>query len=248
MAQASQDAPQDVAVGTEAQPSFLSKHWQKMVAGGFWLVLIGGYATYIISNGLTFQEALQQPIDFMRGNPFAPLIFIGLYTLRPVVLFSAVLLSLAGGALFGAFWGIVYTIIGANLGATLAYFIGYFFGQDALEAEEGDAGRLQRWVGKMRENAFETVLTMRFIFLPYDLVNYLAGFLRINYVAFILATILGSLPGTLSFVLLGASTGLNAEGEGFNPWVLVASVAIFVASLGLSRLLKHRRGVEDIGD
>ena len=232
-----------VSQPSTAQPSFWTKHWQKFIAGGFWLILIGSYAFYIVSNGLTFQEALQQPIDFMRGNPLAPLIFIGLYTLRPVVLFSAVLLTLAGGALFGAFWGIVYTIIGANLGATLAYFIGYFFGQGAVEEAE-DAGRLGRWIGKMRSNSFETVLTMRFIFLPYDLVNYLAGFLRINYWAFILATILGSLPGTLSFVLLGASTGLNAEGGGFNPWVLVASVVIFVASLALSRLLKRRRGVE----
>ena len=171
--------------------------------------------------------------------------YIGIYTLRPVVLFPATLLTLAGGALFGAVWGIVYTIIGANLGATLAYFIGYFFGQNALESDAEDAGRLQRWTQRMRENSFETVLTMRFIFLPYDLVNYLAGFLRINYGAFIFATILGSLPGTLSFVLLGASTGLNAEGGGFNPWVLVASVVIFVASLTLSRLLKRRKGVEE---
>ena len=183
--------------------------------------------------------------QFTRRSPFAPLVYIGIYTLRPVVLFPATLLTLAGGALFGAVWGILYTIIGANLGATLAYFIGYFFGQNALETEGEDTGRLQRWTQRMRENSFETVLTMRFIFLPYDLVNYLAGFLRINYGAFILATILGSLPGTLSFVLLGASTGLNAEGGGFNPWVLVASVVIFVVSLALSRLLKRRKGVEE---
>ena len=234
----------EVSQPSTAQPSFLAKHWQKLVAGGFWLALIGSYAFYIISNDLTLREALQQPVDFMRNNPLAPLIYIGLYTLRPVVLFSATLLTLAGGALFGPVWGIVYTIIGANLGATLAYFIGYFFGQGALETESEDAGRLQRWIDKMRSNSFETVLTMRFIFLPYDLVNYLAGFLRINYWAFIFATILGSLPGTLSFVLFGASTGLSGEGAGFNPWVLVASVVIFVASLALSRLLKRRKGVE----
>ena len=235
-------------VSSTAQPSFFARHWQKFVAGGFWLILLGSFAVYIFSLGLPLGEALQQTVrqlvDFMRGSPFAPLIFIGIYTLCPIVLFSAVLLTLAGGALFGEVRGIIYTIIGANLGATLAYFIGYFFGQGAVDENAEDAGRLQNWIGKMRSNSFETVLTMRFIFLPYDLVNYLAGFLRINYGAFILATILGSLPGTLSFVLLGASTGLDAEGEGFNPWVLVASVVIFIASLGLSRLLKRRKGVE----
>lgn len=51
-------------------------------------------------------------------------------------------------------------------------------------------------------NSFETVLIMRFIFLPYDLVNYLAGILRIDLKAFILATLLGSIPGTIAFVPL----------------------------------------------
>ena len=61
----------------------------------------------------------------------------------------------------------------------------------------------------MRDNSFETVLIMRFIFLPYDLMNYMAGFMRIHMRAFILATTLGSIPGTISFVLLGASVSPN---------------------------------------
>ena len=44
---------------------------------------------------------------------------------------------------------------------------------------------------------------MRLVYVPYDLVNYLAGFLRIGWMPFILATALGSLPDTLSFVLFG---------------------------------------------
>ena len=46
---------------------------------------------------------------------------------------------------------------------------------------------------------------MRLLFLPYDLVNYVCGALRITWSSFLLATALGSLPGTVSFVLLGAS-------------------------------------------
>lgn len=224
-----------------AQPSFLAKHWQKLAAAAFWLLLLGSYGYYIVSNELSVREALQQPVDFMRVSTVAPLIFIALYTLRPLVLFSAVALSVAGGALFGPVMGIIYTIIGSNLGAGLAYMIGYFFGQDALKSQDEEAqGRLSRYIDKMRSNSFETVLIMRFIFLPYDLVNYLAGFLRVNFGAFILATILGSLPGTLTFTLLGASSGLSADMEGFNPWMLVGSAVIFVASLAISRLFKRR--------
>ncbi len=109
---------------------------------------------------------------------------------------------------------------------------------------------MQRYADRMRDNSFETTLTMRFIFLPYDLVSYLAGLLRIDYKAFILATILGSLPGTISFVLAGASVPVdsllqNNFRPSLNPWALAASVLIFVVSLAFSRYLKGRATTDD---
>ncbi len=92
----------------------------------------------------------------------------------------------------------------------------------------------------MRANSFETVFIMRLIFLPYDLVNYLAGLLRINFISFITATALGALAGTISFALFGASTGLSEGTPSFDWRVLAASVAIFVLSLFISRLVKRR--------
>ncbi len=84
-------------------------------------------------------------------------------------------------------------------------------------------------------------------FLPFDLVNYLAGFLRVSWRPFILTSALGSLPGTLSFVLLGASVGVDFSGgnPALEPWVLLASGILLVGSLVLSRYLK-RRGRKDI--
>jgi len=83
---------------------------------------------------------------------------------------------------------------------------------------------------------------MRLIFLPYDFVNYLAGFLRIDLRAFLFATILGSIPGTIAFVLFGAS--IEGEFDGtlpeFDSRVLIASAVIFVISLGISRYMKRR--------
>jgi uncharacterized membrane protein YdjX (TVP38/TMEM64 family) len=96
----------------------------------------------------------------------------------------------------------------------------------------------------MRQNSFETILIMRFIFLPYDLVNYLAGILRIDWKAFILASLLGSIPGTIAFVSFGASIDIKELAMGktpqFNPWVLVFGVVIFIASLAISRYFKKR--------
>ena len=224
-------------------PSFFQKHATKLVAAFFWLAIIGGYTYYTVSSGLSPLESFKQVLDFMADSPFGPLVFVALYTLRPLILFSAVILTLGAGFLFGPLWGVVLTIIGANLGASLAYLIGRYFGQGVLETSGDEtSGFVQRYAERLRNNSFETVLTMRFIFLPYDLVNYLSGFLKVRYTSFILATVLGSLPGTIAFVLFGASTDGDFSGglPSLDPAVLIASVVIFVGSLGLSRLFKNR--------
>ena len=217
---------------------FFKEHGQKVFAVFVWLILIGAYFLYTVQNDVSPLDTLRLLIDFLSNSVWGPLIFIGVYIARPLVFFSAGLLSVASGVLFGPFWGVVYTVIGSNIGASLAYLIGRFFARDTLsESKESGVGR---YIKRLRENSFETVFIMRLIFLPYDLVNYLSGFLKINYGAFILATILGSLPGTISFALFGASTGL-AEGEPSFDWrILAVSVAIFVLSLIISRLVKRR--------
>jgi uncharacterized membrane protein YdjX (TVP38/TMEM64 family) len=59
--------------------------------------------------------------------------------------------------------------------------------------------------------------------------------------SFLTATALGSLPGTVSFVLLGASLERLDQGiKGLDHRVLAGSLVLFLASLGASRWLRHR--------
>ena len=82
---------------------------------------------------------------------------------------------------------------------------------------------------------------MRLLFLPFDLVNYGCGALGVQRRPFLLATALGSLPGTVSFVLLGASLDRLDKGiDGLDRGALVASIALIVGSLILSLALRRR--------
>lgn len=227
------------SASTAREPSFMAQHWQKLVALLLWAALLGAYFWYTTANNLGPLEAGRQLVEIMQNSPYGPLIYIAIYALRPLIFFSATVLTLAGGFVFGPAWGIFYTIIASNTSAMVAYTIGRYFGQDALESDESE-GIIQRYASRMRNNSFETVLIMRFIFLPYDLVSYLAGFLRIDWKAFLLATALGSIPGTISFVLVGASSGLTEEGLEFNPIVLIPAGIVFILSLVLSRYFKGR--------
>ncbi|KNC86283.1 hypothetical protein SARC_01545 [Sphaeroforma arctica JP610] len=133
-------------------------------------------------------------------------------------------------------------------------------GQDADNSADNDSfllagggdsstSTIHKYTHRLRQNAFETVLIMRLIFLPFDLVSYLAGFLRVGLWPFILATAIGILPGALSFILLGASSTPEEMKQfvvhGHLPkldWrALAGSVAMLVISLLVSRVLKSRR-------
>lgn len=234
---------------SQGRPTFLARHWQKIVAAAIWLALAGGFLAYSLITGRTPTQTVGDLVGLLR-TPLGPLLYILIYTLRPLAFFSAIVVTLLGGAIWGPVWGTLFVVVGSNMSATLAYLFGRAFGQGVLP--EGGAGAASGIVGRyaerLRANAFSTILVMRLIYLPYDLVNYLAGFLRVPYRPYLLASVLGSLPGTLTFVLAGASLNIDDILAGrfsisaINPWTLVLSAALFVAGIVISRLLRRREG------
>jgi len=233
-----------------ASPSFFRRNWQKFTALLFWAILLGGYAWYYTSHDLTPLKAAQELVNLLQ-TPFGPLIYILIYILRPIIFFPATVLTLTAGAVFGAgsvlnfILALIYTAIGANASSMVAYFIGRYFGAGILKEEGANQGNIVRtYANRLRGNSFETVMIMRFIFLPYDLVSYICGFLRINWGAFLLATALGSIPGSIAFIAFGASLDLsNLATEGLpppNPWVFGFGIIIFVVSIAISRYFKKR--------
>lgn len=246
------DKPDQTAVSEEA--TFFARYGQKLIAMTFWLLLLGGLAWYYFTSGLTFGQIARQIVALLE-SPYGPLLYIVVYAIRPLIFFSAAVLTISAGAVFGAgsIWNlalaVIYTIIASNISATVAYLIGRFFGKGLLkETEDENANLVQRYAGRMRRNSFETIMIMRFILLPYDLVNYLAGILRIRWISFILATIIGSIPGTIAYVSFGASIDIKEIAAGARPTfdyrVFLFGAVIMVISIGISQYFKRREGIE----
>lgn len=225
---------------------FWQRHWTKGIALVFWLIVLGSYYWYTRQNNLTLADSVKTIANLLTDGLSGPILYMIIYAIRPLLFFPATILTLLGGFLFGPI-GILYTIVGSNASAMVTFGIGWFFGQDILDKE--GTGVIQRYTRRMRENSFETVLIMRLIFLPYDLVNYASGFLKINWQAFLAATAVGSVPGTVSFVLFGASFGtldeLLAGNVRLNPVTVIASVVIIGISFALSRYIKKKEAREE---
>lgn len=214
-----------------------------------WIVALLTWRNYQTSNDLSTTQAGQRFIDAIDAAWWGIFAFIGVYLIRPIVLFPASVLTIMGGVLFGPWVGVFVVILAANTSAMIAFGIGGILGgppgADDDESGEQDAGKqsfVAKWSQRLRDNSFETVFTMRLLFLPYDLVNYLCGALHIQWTSFLLATALGSLPGTISFVLLGSSLERIDMGlDGLNHWAIVAGVALFIISISISRIVRKRQ-------
>lgn len=220
---------------------------QRGLVTAIWILAIVGWQLYRSSNELSTTQAGQEFIDTVGSAWWGVFAYVALYLARPIVLFPASILTVIGGILFGPVLGVVVVVIAANTSAMIAYGLGRLLGRapgppDDATVGERDVSFARRWSNHMRVKSFETVLIMRLLFLPYDLVNYLSGVLRLHWPAFLLATALGSLPGTVSFVLLGASLDRIDEGlGGIDPATLGASLSVFAIGLLVARLLRRRQ-------
>ena len=223
--------------------SFFSRNRQKIVALLFWLMVISAYWLIVNHYDLPPDVIVKQLGDWFVSSLFGRVLFILFFALQPLVFFPTTLMAILGGCLYGPIEGFFITLIGANGAGLTSYMVGRFFGQGMLMNEAQNDSLMHRYANYMRKNSFEAILIMHLIFLPYDLVNYFAGFLRVDWKPFVLGTALGSLPGILTFVLFGASIegDIMSGTPEINLTTLAISGVTLMISLGLSQVLKQRQ-------
>jgi len=135
---------------------------------------------------------------------------------------GAVILTLAGGFLFGSVFGTVFVNIGATTGATLAFLAARYLLRDWVEQRFGSRlGPIQAGFSK---NAFNYLMTLRLIPLfPFFLVNMVSGLTRVSLGTYVTATAIGIIPGSFVFAYAGRQLGsINSLQEIASPNVLVA--------------------------
>ncbi|TWT07991.1 TVP38/TMEM64 family protein [Planococcus sp. CPCC 101016] len=164
---------------------------------------------------------------------WSPVIYILVYTVRPLIFFPASVLSIAGGLAFGAWMGTFYTIIGATFGAMLSFYVAKTMGKSLVRKEwTGKAGNIQ---SQMEQNGFFYVLLFRFIpVINFDLISYAAAFAKVRFTSFALATLIGIIPGTFAYNFLGSSfvTG--------NPKIIVLAIVVFIVLTVVPIVIKNQ--------
>lgn len=147
-------------------------------------------------------EALDR---FVAANLAAALaLYVLIYALAVTIsLPGASILTMSGGFLFGAWLGGGAAWIGASIGATLIFLAARTAFGDALRARAGS------WLEKLRdgfrENAFSYLLVLRLTpIAPFFIVNVAPAFFDVKLRDYVLATLLGMIPGAFVYAAVGA--------------------------------------------
>ena len=204
------------------------------------LALLVLYRVFNLSQylSLSYVKASQEKAAVLYAEHQAVVLlgYFGLYVLATALsLPGAVVLTLAGGALFGFWSGTVVVSFSSTIGATLACFVSRFLLREWVQKKLGDRLRTIH-EGMKREGKFY-LFTLRLIpVFPFFVVNLVMGLTRMPLRTFYWVSQLGMLPGTLIYVNAGKELAEIDSPSGILSPGLILSLAL----LGFFPLVARR--------
>lgn len=200
-----------------------------------WLLLVGAFWLVAQQRDQSPAALLVEILQGLQASRFAVLWLLLIYAVRPLFLLPVSVLTVFAGFLFGPVLGTAWSVVASVASAALAYGLARF-ATGTRPIQQGKTAK------RLRENAFEAVLTLRLAAMPGDPINFLCGALRVPLWPFLLATLIGGMPGLLIGVFAGASLEGNFSFEGVSiRWeYIVISAVMLLAGLLLSRWVRRR--------
>jgi len=169
------------------------------------LLILFGLSAYLLT---VHRQWFDNP-KVLRGEvvswgAWAPIVYMILYAVGPSFLVPGAVMTIAAGLAFGAWWGSLWSLVGADAGAIVAFGAGRFLGRSFVERTMGV--RFRRILNRLERHGFYLTMYLRLVpVIPYNAFNLLAGASPIRFKDYFWASILGMIPGTVLFAVLGDS-------------------------------------------
>lgn len=173
---------------------------------------------------------------------WAPIIYLLMFAILPIFFFPVPILAVAGGIAFGFVEGSLLTFFGAAINCYLMFIISRRFGREWVRSylqRKMKPEHHERIFGVSDEKLMMSLVILRLIpLVPYNMINYGYGLTNISLSKYMIASVLGIIPGTIVFLNFGA-TSTNV----FSKEFLIASVLVILLTVGsiyLSKLVEKR--------
>lgn len=162
---------------------------------------------------------------------WAPLAFVLLWVAATVFFLPGLILTIAGGLIFGAAWGVVWTTVGANAGAIAAFLIGRYAARDMVEGMVEKNSHLRKIDEGVRRNGWRMLMITRLVpIFPFNVQNYVYGLTNIPLKTYVLVTLPCMLPATIAYTFAAGSVRTGDFGRTLQ-YLAVAAVFFVVLSL-----------------
>ena len=168
---------------------------------------VGAFFAFDVGQYLSLAYLKQRQADFSAlyaANAWRviALYFGGYVLVTALSLPGAVIMTLAGGAIFGLWVGTVVVSFASSVGATLAFLASRYVLRDSVQGRFGTRlAEINRGVEK--DGAFY-LFTLRLVpLVPFFMINLLMGLTRMRVGVFYLVSQVGMLAGTVVFVNAG---------------------------------------------
>ena len=130
------------------------------------------------------------------------------YVVATVAAIPAVILTLAGGFLFGLWKGVALVSVSSVSGATAAFLLGRTLAREWVRRIISAQPRFSALDRAIQRRGFWVVLLTRLSpAFPFNVLNYLYGVTAVPLRSYVLASWLGMIPGTVLYVYFGSIAG-----------------------------------------
>ena len=200
------------------------------------LLLLGLLAAGVLLRGMGLDSAIEHAGE--RG----PFVFMGLAAVACAVGVPRQVVAYAGGLAFGFWPGALLALAAEAIGCTVDFYwariVARRWAAGFLERSMARGGRLARLEQFLVANAFSATLTLRLLPVGSNIaLNLLAGVSGVAAGPFLVASILGYVPQTVVFSLLGGGVRVSQGTQ------MALAVGLFAASIGLGVGLLRRRPI-----
>ncbi len=191
---------------------------------------------YALLIGMAIYQARHLTLDNLisyspQNKILAALFLFGLYALKSIsVFFPIILIQIAAGFLFPAPIALVVNLIGAVIDFTLPYYLGMFTGAEAAERKVSQNKSIKKFIEKQQKHEFFLTFFLRVIScLPSDLVSMYLGMLKFKFSRYMIASMLGALPGIIPATFMGRSITDPMSAE----FIIAASITLFCSLISI---------------
>jgi len=221
--------------------------WKWMALGVSLLAVVGAW--WLLPVGEWLQSFQQWIKDF---GAWGVILFAGVYILATVMLAPGSPFTIAAGLAFGG-WGFLLAWISAAIGASLAFLVARYLVRDRVNELIKPRPKFRAVEKAVSEDGWKIVVLLRLSpVVPFNLQNYFFGVTEIRFWHYVVATLVGILPGTALYVYVGAIGQAASGGDsgGTLRWMFFGAglVATIIVTVMVTKKAKTKLNELGVGD